>query len=254
MTFKDWTNYFESRTNHFDHIEWTNKMELDGHEEKLLTASLQQFQKGENSDGKHLMKLTEKMNDEDYTNAMKGLIKEEQNHAAVLGKFMCQEKIATIEDHWLDTIFKRIIKTPNLELTIMILLAAEIVATVFYQALQKASYSKTLHAICKQILVDEEMHLKFQATALRKLYQNHSLFGKFVVRNFYQGFIIVVALVAWFQYRNVFKAGGFTFKKCLYELMHEFAKVTRMVIGKKEIINHKDLPSFEHLAGLTKKS
>lgn len=252
MTFKDWHQYFQTNQDHFDYIKWKGEMELDGSEEKLITKSIQQFQKGENSDGKHLMKLSEKMKDDNYTLAIKGLIKEEQNHAAALGQFMDQEKIKTIDGHWLDAIFKRIIKTPNLELTIMILLAAEIVASIYYKALRQATYSRTLKSICRQILEDEKMHIKFRASALRVYYENHSLFGRFVVRNFYLAFMMLTSLVVWIQYRKVFKAGGYSFIKCMYALLKEFAKATRMIICKSPIIQP-NLLGFKNLKGLTKK-
>ncbi|MEZ5007211.1 MAG: ferritin-like domain-containing protein [Chitinophagales bacterium] len=244
MTFKEWHQYFQTNQDHFDYIKWKGEMELDGNEEKLITNSIQQFQKGENSDGKHLMKLSEKMKDENYTLAIKGLIKEEQNHAAALAQFMAQENINKIDGHWLDAIFKRIIKTPSLELTIMILLAAEIVATVYYKALRQATYSRTLKSICRQILVDETMHIKFQASALRVFYKNHSLFGRFAIRNFYLTFMMITSLVVWFQYRNVWKAGGYSFIKCMHTLLKEFAKATRMIIGKAPIVHPQNIQSY----------
>ncbi|MCB0503506.1 MAG: ferritin-like domain-containing protein [Bacteroidetes bacterium] len=235
MTFKEWHQYFQSNRDHFDYIPWSGEPELDGFEEKLITRSIQQFQKGENSDGKHLMQLSEKMNDDYYTLSIKGLIQEEQNHAAALGQFMAQEKIDTIGNHWLDTIFKRIIKTPSLEFTIMVLLAAELVATVYYKALRQATYSRTLKAICRQILVDEQMHIQFQTSALQLFYLKHNSFGRFLFRNFYLAFMLLTSYVIWFQYSNVLKKGGYSFTKCMYALLKEFAKAMRMIIGKAPI-------------------
>ncbi len=231
MKFKEWYLYFESHQHHFDHIDWNDEIELDGFEEALITPSLQQFQKGESSDGLHLLSLAEQMNDWDYAVAMHGLIKEEQKHASVLEKFMKKERIQTIESHWLDTIFKKIIKSSSFELTIIVLTTAEIIATVFYDALSKATYSKTLKAICAQILQDEAMHLNFQATALNTIYERHNLLGKFLSRVFHFSAFTFVMLFIWLQYRSVFKAGGFQFKRYLGALLAEFFRVEQMISG-----------------------
>lgn len=241
MDFKDWHSYYANRQDHFDHIEFPGEMELDGYEEAIVASSIQQFQMGENSDGKHLKQLAKKMKDEHYTKAMEGLIREEQNHALALGRFMEQEKIPFIEEHWLDSIFKRIIKTPSLAFTIMILLAAETVATVFYNALARATHSKTLKAICSQILVDEAMHVRFQVEALQQFYNKYGAVRRTIFRHGYTLMMLMMCLVVWFQYRKVFKAGGLNFKTCNHALMHEFGKSMRMIIGKERV----DYPAYQ---------
>lgn len=244
MTFYNWNAYFESNKNHFSHINWQNEMELSGYEEKIVASALQQFQRGENSDGKHLMKLSEKMNDSDYTLAIKGLIKEEQNHAQALGQFMEQEKIPLLETHWLDHLFKKLIRTPSLQLTIMVLLTAELVAKHFYAALYKATNSKTLKSICNQILVDEAMHINFQIEALQEFYHQKNIFGRFFFRNFFTVIMVSASLVVWFQYRKVWKASGLTWLNCSYRLLKSFYKSLLQISSNRKTFNHSKIYGY----------
>jgi rubrerythrin len=236
MTFDHWNQYFQTHSQHFEHLLWTKEKELNASEKSLITQSIQQFQKGENSDGKHLIQLSKKMKNEDYYEAIKGLVREEQNHALALEKFMLNEEIELIKSHWLDHIFKRIIKTPNLSLTIMVFLFAELIAQIFYECLSKSTQSKTLQAICQQILVDEEKHIQFQIDALRNLYHQYNFIGRFIFRNSYTILMIGASILVWFQYKNIFKKGGYSFSSFFSTIIKSYL-IALINISSKAVIN-----------------
>ena len=101
---------------------------------------------------------------------VKIFIKEEQDHALVLGQFMDMHSIEKIRKDGLDNIFRFLRKLAGLEGTVTVLLTAEIISMIYYQALRNATSSRTLRQICRQILIDEEMHLRFQSFTLSMIY------------------------------------------------------------------------------------
>ncbi|MCG8327478.1 MAG: hypothetical protein MI974_07325 [Chitinophagales bacterium] len=236
MNFKDWFYYFEGNQEHFNHIKWEGDNELTEQEKKIITSSLQQFQKGENSEGKNLYRYAKELNDESYLETIKLFIKEEKSHAQVLGRFMEQNKIPKIKSHWIDDTFRNLRKLFSLENSIIVLVTAEIVAVVYYKALQKSTNSNTLKEICQQILVDEEMHINFQSFTLRKFYFGKNYFYKKISRLFHTILMSGTFLVVWIYHRKVLKKGGFTFTQYLNAIFKEFYRASRMVTGKKTIL------------------
>src|SRR5688572_22976420 len=88
MKYNKWLQYFLSNKEHFDHIDWYDQYNLNNSERHLIANSIKQFQLGEHSEGKHFLRYAASLNDEQYTETVKLFIKEEQDHAAVLGRFM----------------------------------------------------------------------------------------------------------------------------------------------------------------------
>jgi rubrerythrin len=227
MNFTHWKNHFIGNRNHFDHIDWKNSYQLDQKEKKAVASSIQQFQKGESSEGYNLIlsakTFAQKENDHSYVDAIKAFIKEEQSHAAALLKFMDTQQIATIEDHWIDKIFRKLRKGKNLERAIMILSCAEIIATEYYCALRDSTKSKTLRAICDQILKDEELHINFQAYGFYQIYKNRNVFANTLSRLTHFGLLAPSILVVYFSHHQVFrksKMSIFQFTKgCVIEMI-----------------------------------
>lgn len=178
MDFNDWKNYFETNQTHFANLDWDAADLLASEEKTLIASSIKQFQKGENSEGKNLMQYARQWGDIDYLQTIKLFIKEEQQHALVLGKFMAKHGIDKLRSHWTDTVFRRLRKLGSLENSVMVLITAEIIAAVYYKALKRVTDSVLLRSICKQILIDELMHINFQSYTLRQFYLKRSTPGK----------------------------------------------------------------------------
>ena len=62
-----------------------------------------------------------------------------------------------------EAFFRRLRHTVGLRLSLTILLSAELIAVPYYTALMRATDDAILQTICKQILLDEAMHIRFQA-------------------------------------------------------------------------------------------
>lgn len=227
--FKYWLNHFKSNQNQFNHINWELDEKLTSKEISTIKSSIQQFQKGENSEGKHLIHYAKAYGDSTYLETIKLFIKEEQTHAFVLGKFMKQHEIQKIKEHWVDTIFRNLRKLTSLENSIIVLLTAEIIASVYYIALKECSNSKTLKNICRQILLDEEMHINFQSFTLNQFYKKKSSIGKIQIRLFHRILMTGTTLIVWMYHRQVFLWGGFSFYRFYKSVFTEFFRSEKMI-------------------------
>lgn len=237
MAFTHWKSYFEMNQTHLDHINWNELDQLRTEEKRTIEASIKQFQKGENSEGKHLIHYAKEYGDLTYLETIKLFIKEEQRHALVLGKYMTKYKIDKIQSHWIDSIFRKLRTLASLENSVMVLITAEIIAAGYYKALLKATSSNVLRNICKQILLDEEMHLNFQSYTLSIFYKQKSKAHQKLVRMTHLMLMIGTILIVWMSHRRVLKAGGYGLRSFANDVLSEFRRCDRMVKGLLPINN-----------------
>ena len=232
MNFLKWLEYFKSNQDHFDHLDWRNDDSLTSQEKRTITSSISQFQRGEYSEGKHFLEFAKSMNDESYIHALRLFIKEEQDHAIVLGKFMDRHSMEKLKDDWLDNVFRRLRKLAGLECTITVLLTAEIISMIYYQALAKVTSSSLLKQICRQILIDEEMHLQFQSFSLRVLYEKKNILSIFISRIIHRILMCGTIVMVWMFHRKVLKAGNYYFFDFFKAVFVEFRKCESMIADK----------------------
>jgi hypothetical protein len=84
-------------------------------EREAVVASIQEFQLGESSEGRHLHRLAteyaRQTGDEDYLRAVEYFIREEQRHAHYLRNFLALEGFGTVKQRWADTVFQETAKS-----------------------------------------------------------------------------------------------------------------------------------------------
>jgi hypothetical protein len=228
--FQLFTQHYIQNQNHFDHIHFNGETEMSMEERKLLSSAIQQFQRGENSEGKHLYKFGRDFNN-DYFDSVRAFIKEEQSHALVLGRFMHVHRIPLIKGHWIDGVFRKLRNLGGLEWSLIVLSSAEVIATTFYDALRKATSSPALQEICIQILTDEQVHIHYQGCTLNKLNEGRSWWKVKAIRYAHTFLMLGTMLVVWFQYGKIYKAGGYSFRKYFKDTLTEYNRMDRMVAG-----------------------
>jgi hypothetical protein len=234
----DWHSYFMHNRENLMPIEWDSMYRLTREEVSIILKSLQQFQLGESSEGKHFMARAEqyvqRSGDTEYLPALKLFIQEEQRHSATLGRFMQQQDLPLVTQDSVDSVFRFLRGLIDLEVMIFILLMAEIFAMTYYKALHEATQAPVLRQICRQILRDEVKHLMFQSEALSKTRRRRSSFGMFVTKMVQRFMFTGTILVVWTQHHKVYQAGGFTFgkywQKCWYYFLHTFEPQTKKVM------------------------
>ena len=229
MDFFQWKKYFTSNESHFEDINWETPDRLTPEEKSLITSSLQQFQKGEQSEGRHLFSFARSFPDHWYLEAIRLFIVEEQTHARVLGKFMEKEGIPKIKHHWVDHIFRWLRKLAGLENTIIVLVTAEIIAKQYYKALRDATGSVLLKQLCIQILKDEDQHILFQSYALHVLYHERRSWGRLLSRGWHFILMAGTILIVWMHHRRVLKAGAYSFLSFSLSTMLVFLESDKLI-------------------------
>lgn len=234
--FNRWIEYFISNKRNLKPVSWTNTYKLSSDEHKKIFDSIRIFQKGESSEAKHIFRKANdfliNQSDRSYMEALTLFINEEHRHAFELKRFMILQDIPCLKKHWSDSVFRKLRRYGGLEQSISVLMTAEIIAAVYYQALMNSTQSITLKQICEQILADEEMHIRFQSEAISQFYLDRScsinqlitLLKKFLL----EGTIMVV----WTGHQKVLTAGGYDFFQFRKACMSEYKKSDEIIRSK----------------------
>ena len=169
-----WVDHFRWNGSVAMRVPWHIGPDLSDEERAAIAHSIQMFQLGENSEGRHLMRYAkewaDRTGDAAYPEAIRMLIVEEQRHAGVLGRFMELNGIARIKRGCTDGIFRRARNMfGSLEVSISVLVTAEIIAKIYYPALSEATASIVLRSICEQIHREEIAHVEFQTEQLARI-------------------------------------------------------------------------------------
>lgn len=214
-----WRTLFESKGREEDRLPWDEEYELSPDERRCIASSVQQFELGENSAGRTLLRMAgiyaAKSGDPEYPDAVKAFICEEQRHSSIIRRFMRKHSIPCLTKHWVDGVFRKMRKLAGLELSVMVLVSAEIIACPYYRALGNATKSVLLNRICRKILTDERHHLYFQAQILMKLRKDSWRYTDRLKNLLHAVLLFGACMVVWRYHRSVFVSGGVTLSSFL---------------------------------------
>ncbi len=224
---KRWCFYFLANAAAAGHLPWRDCYSLSPRERSAIQDSIQQFQLGEGSNGARLLKrgqaYSDATMDPDFVLALTLFIREEQRHSACLLRFMRRQGIPPVTKHWVDNIFRLLRGLAGLELSLKVLVTAELIAVPYYRALGLASNSELLQAICKMILRDEACHLRFQASMLSRLGEGRTRVVERFLSVAHRLFLLGTCHVVWVGHRKVFADAGYSFRKFVRESVSELA-------------------------------
>jgi hypothetical protein len=225
VTTKEWSEYFTHNSETLLDIPWHAGVEFTPEERRDLAVSLQEFQLGESSEGKHLIREGKRYaiqsGDSEYPRALGLFIAEEHRHARDLGRVIDLAGIPRIGHAWPDTAFRWLRHRAGLEVSISILLTAEIIAKVYYAALKDASTSIVLQRLCEQILRDEKKHVEFQSHRLALLRRDRSALSIRLGRSLHHVLFKGTCIVVWMSHGRVFKRGGYSLSRFFSESNRE---------------------------------
>jgi len=226
-----WHRHFVDNCSSSGSLPWEDPYRLTADERTLVSASIQQFQLGEYARGRGLIRRASShpvfAADPWFLPTLQLFISEEQGHSAVLGRFLDRERIPRLATHWIDGVFRRLRKLAGLEICVMTLVTAEVLAIPFYRALRDATRSPLLRAICVRILCDEVDHLNYQALTVglirRPLSHRAQAVHSFCHAALFRG----TALLLWQQHCAIFRAAGWDFRRFWKESWQGFARLRR---------------------------
>ncbi len=198
----------------------------------LSRESLKEFQAGESSEGKHLLRYAQeyaqRTGDQEYIPAVRLFIAEEQRHARDLGRFLTINNIPLVPTTPTDRVFRKLRHLfGGLEISIAVLITAEIIAKVYYAALHEATRSVILRKLCDQILHDEWRHVQFQADQLARLRVGRGWFGMAATMGLQRFLYLGTTLVVWPFHGKAIRRSGLSFwgwwQSCWREFSEAFA-------------------------------
>ncbi len=257
---QNWVDHFRWNGTVAMRVPWHIGPDLSDEDRAAIAHSIRVFQLGEDSEGRHLMRYAkewaDRTGDSAYPEAIRMLIAEEQRHALVLGRFMELNGIVRIKRGCTDGVFRRARNVFNsLEVSISVLVTAEIIAKIYYPVLSAATTSIVLRVICEQIMREEIAHVEFQTEQLARLRFGRPAYGiratRFLHRLLFYPTVIVVGL----SHRMALRRGGLSlwqfFSRCHREFVRDLAAMTPLGNPrpiKQSATLKKDPPIRAHLS------
>lgn len=212
LTTEEWHAYFASHRNVLEAVPWNEGRTLTGDEKLRITSSVREFQLGESSEGRHLNEFardySREKNDPFYYETIKFFIREEQRHSQALGRFMEREGISRLPHSFVDSVFRYLRRYAGLELSITVLLMAEIISLVYYRALRAATGAPVLRGTCLELLKDERVHLRFHYERLVILRKNYGSLRLGLLGLFQTVLLSGTCLAVWMNHRKVLSTKG----------------------------------------------
>jgi 4-hydroxy-3-methylbut-2-enyl diphosphate reductase len=207
-----WCMHFRRNARRQAAIPWETASQLTEAERQAVARSIAVFQLGESGEGRHVLRCAARHarehNDPHYLPAMRLFIQEEQRHAALLGRFLDEAGLSRLPRDWSDGVFRWLRHQAGLELTINVLVTAEMLAKVYYAALRDATQCEALRVLCGQILRDEVAHVRFQCARIATLQERNPSWLRRVKRGAHAVLYAATTAVVWWTHHRVFNAAG----------------------------------------------
>jgi hypothetical protein len=210
---KIWLNHFEYHAEHPRRIPAGVSNELTSYERQLIARSIATFQLGEQSSGSNLLRaacyFAREHDAAEVARITELLIKEEQQHAALLRSFMASHGIPTVGEHWTDRVFRRARKLAELELALSVLLTAELIGNVYYRSLEAATGCQRLRWLCRALVADELAHVGFESDLLLCMRADKPAPVRVMLDVIHRTFFLCTAGVVWATHRPVLRQAGY---------------------------------------------
>lgn len=232
--FQGWSHWFRSHP--IADIPWAVHEKLPLSVRKRIQGPLREFQLGEQSEARHLLRKAEayarRQSRPAYLDAIQAFIAEEQRHAAWLGELLDREAIPRARVGFLDVVFRQVRHRLPLAHTVATLMVAEVIAELFYQALRDATPSVVLKTICTQILQDEILHLRFQAHALHQFRTDMSVWRRLSLDAWAKFALESAIHLVWIKANELLLDGGFDFPRFSRSCRAQFLQLWAIVRGE----------------------
>jgi hypothetical protein len=237
----DWCAYFTNNAATLLPIPWERGAEVTPEELRVIAESVQIFQIGESSEGRHLLDRAQdyaaRANDPDYVEAVKLFIREEQRHGRDLGRFLTLASVPLLKKAFTDNVFRWLRHRAGLEVSIAVVLVAEAIANVYYAALHGATQSQALRTLCQQILRDEVAHVSFQSERLAILRRHRSRLYVWIANGLHRFLFGGTLVVVWWKHGPTMRAGGVGFWKYWWSAWRELNVALRQMDARKYVFD-----------------
>ncbi len=212
-----WCAHFLANVDRQLPIPWARGVHIAEPARSILIRSLQDFQLGESSEGRHGRARAEayarRIGDAHYGEAVRLFFAEEGRHAAYLARFLKHAGADVIGHSWTDFVFRRARRLLGLETLLVLLLTAELIGEVYYRAIRSASDCPVLRAICAQLLRDERRHVHFHIERFGFLWAGRTRWSLRIRRTAWRTLLRATLLAVWVKHRRALRLGGYGFRR-----------------------------------------
>ena len=232
-TSRQWVRHFRTSAEIPAEIPWDDPRRLSASERAAVLRSIQIFQLGESGGGSRLMRAAEKYcqrsGDRHYLKALRLFVQEEQRHAGLLALYLKREGTALLSRQWTNGVFRRFRNVMGLELMLSVLLAAELMARVYYAGLSRATDDPVLQALCGRILCDERWHVRFQCDRLGHVRADRPALLRTLTHWAERLGFRAVCVAVWLNHGPVFRAAGTGFRAFWSKTGRELKTARRLI-------------------------
>ncbi|HWA24059.1 MAG TPA: ferritin-like domain-containing protein [Lacunisphaera sp.] len=193
-----WTEHFWANRHREWSIPWQHADPPPREAVVRIAGSIAEFQRGESSEARTYLAKSElfsaRTGDPDFHTTSVLFVMEENEHAALLLRFMQLAGIPPNRRSVGDRIFRALRAVSDLGWTSRVLIIAELIAQEYYPCLRAATNHPALVRICDTIICDEDAHIRFQVERIVRVEASLGPLG-IALRDFLQIFLMAGAAV-----------------------------------------------------------
>src|SRR5215469_16498175 len=200
-----WLNHFEYHAQHPRCVPAGLSDVLKDEERRLIARSIAVFQLCEQPEGTSLLRsarrFAEKHNAAQLTRITELFVNEQQRHATLLRAFMEDHGIACKQADATDFVFSCLRRLGRFETRLHVLVAAELIANVYYRALESATGCQRLKVLCRTLVADELAHIGLESQLLLTLRSRKPAVVRAGARLFHKAFFTCAASAVYLTHR-----------------------------------------------------
>jgi hypothetical protein len=204
-----WRNHFEYHAQRRRRIPDTVPNILSPDERRCIAGCLAIFQLGAQSPGRHLLRAAYRFAHRhdciEVARIVELLVREQDQHAAMLRTFGAGHAIPTGKRAWTVAIFG----SAKLELCLAALVSSDLVGSVYYRALERATGCQRLRLLCRILVADELAHIGFASDVLLAMRARKPAPLRRAGELAQLGLLMGSAVTVWMTHRPVLSRAGY---------------------------------------------
>ncbi len=208
-----WLNHFEYHAEHPRCLPPGLSDVLKPEERRLIARSIAVFQLCEQPEGSALLRSARRFAQAHEAVPLMRItelfIREQQRHATLLGAFMEDHGIARKLTDLTDFVFCCLRRLGGFGLRLHVLVAAELIANVYYRALEAATGCQRLKILCRILVADELAHIGLESQLLLALRARQPAALRALTRLLHRGFFACAVGAVYFTHRAVLRGAGY---------------------------------------------
>jgi hypothetical protein len=205
-----WLRHFETNRLNRPEPDWHLPSTEDPRTAAKLARSLSHFQLGESGEGTFLLAEACRAypDDPQYVEALQLFIREEQEHARLLGHLVARFKGEPTSRHWTHGCFSLLRRALGMQFELQILLIAEVIGTAYYRLLRAGARDPVLRQVCDLMLRDEAPHLVFHRQGFTERQAHWLPIERRLWAAQFQVFFLAAIHAAWLDHGSALTAVG----------------------------------------------